>query len=116
MTKRTQASRAQVFLGIEAGGTRTVAAALACGAGADAGEEGDSLVGEFGPANLRLISDQQLARHFQDIAEVMPRPVSIGIGMAGARNESDRKRIRDAATKAWPGVPCYATGDLETAL
>jgi N-acetylmuramic acid 6-phosphate etherase len=36
--------------------------------------------------------------------------------MAGARTEADRARIRRAAAKAWPCVPCYATSDLETAL
>ena len=116
MNKRTQTSRHPVFLGIEAGGTRTVAAAIDGGAGSSSGQGAISLRREFGPANLRLISDEQLARHWQDIATVMPKPVSIGIGMAGARNESDRERIRRAAARVWPGVPCYATGDLETAL
>ena len=36
--------------------------------------------------------------------------------MAGARTEADRQRIRAAAAKVWPKVPCYATNDLETAL
>ena len=36
--------------------------------------------------------------------------------MAGARTEADRARIRRAAASAWPGAPCYATNDLETAL
>jgi N-acetylmuramic acid 6-phosphate etherase len=40
----------------------------------------------------------------------------IAIGMAGARTESDRQRIRAAAAKVWPKTPCYATNDLETAL
>ena len=40
----------------------------------------------------------------------------MAIGMAGARIEADRQRIRSAAAKVWPKVPCYATNDLETAL
>ena len=40
----------------------------------------------------------------------------IAIGMAGARTDSDRQRIRAAAGRIWPNVPCYATNDLETAL
>jgi N-acetylmuramic acid 6-phosphate etherase len=46
----------------------------------------------------------------------MPRPAAVAIGMAGARTEKDRNRIRRAAAKAWPLIPCYATSDLETAL
>ena len=38
------------------------------------------------------------------------------IGMAGARTEKDRRRIRAAAGKVWPKLAVYATDDLETAL
>src|SRR5439155_26475085 len=69
-----------------------------------------------GPANLRLLTDSQLSRHFRTIANGLPRPDAVAIGMAGARTEADRERIRRAAVKVWPGVPCYATNDLETAL
>jgi len=99
-------SATPVMLGIEAGGTRTVA--LAVGA--------TTQRREFGPANLRLMDDRQLERHFRAIAKAMPRPDGLAIGMAGARNEADRGRIRRAAAKAWPQLPCYATSDLETAL
>jgi N-acetylmuramic acid 6-phosphate etherase len=98
-----------LYLGIEAGGTRTVAL-LEEGGGADAGPI------EAGPANLKLLSDGQLARHFRGIAKALPRPDALAIGMAGARTAADRERIRQAAAKAWPGIPCYATNDLETAL
>ena len=95
------------LLGIEAGGTRTVAIA----------EMGSEHVRrEFGPANLRLLNDAQLLRHFRSIARTMPKPASIAIGMAGARTDSDRARIRQAAAAVWKGVPCLATNDLETAL
>jgi len=98
-----------VYLGIEAGGTRTVAML-------DTGNGLTPFRLESGPANLRLLSDGELARHFQGIAKSFPKPDALAIGMAGARTEADRKRIGRAAAKAWPGVPCYATGDLETAL
>ncbi len=66
------------------------------------------------------MDDHALARHFTAIdalARKAETPLGgIGIGMAGARTESDRQRIRAAAAKAWPNVPCYATNDLETAL
>src|SRR5260370_17255182 len=96
-------------LGIEGGGTRTVALM----ADADG-----SLLNRFeaGPGNLRLLNDVELTRLFRSIAAVLPKPDAIGIGLAGARTEADRKRIREAAEKVWRGVPCLATNDLETAL
>src|SRR6185436_8442130 len=105
MTRRDDGSPA-VFLGIEAGGTRTVAQS----------DGGVRVRQEFGPANLRLLDDGTLQRHFRAIARAMPLPVSLGIGMAGARTEQDRARIRRAAALAWPGAKCVATHDLETAL
>ena len=98
-----------LFLGIEGGGTRTVAL-LADAAG--------HLLkrAESGPANVRLLTDAQLLRHFREIAKSFPRPAAVGIGLAGARDEKDRERIRRAAAIAWPRVPCHATNDLETAL
>jgi len=105
MTKPTSSPRC--LLGIEAGGTHTVAIA----------EMGSEHVRhEFGPANLRLLNDAQLLRHFRSIARTMPKPEAIAIGMAGARTDSDRARIRQAASAVWKNVPCLATNDLETAL
>ncbi|MCX6894854.1 MAG: N-acetylmuramic acid 6-phosphate etherase [Verrucomicrobia bacterium] len=109
MKIQSRPSAAPLFLGIECGGTRTVALL------ADA--DGKLLKRiESGPANLRLLSDAQLLRHFQTLAKTFPTPAALGIGMAGARTEADRNRIRAAAAKAWPRVPCVATNDLETAL
>ncbi len=116
MNKRRQFAASGVFLGIEAGGTHTVAAALEPATVSPSSAIGPSLRMEFGPANLRLVSDEQLTRRFREIAKAMPEPISIAIGMAGARTETDRQRIRNAAAKVWPDVPCCATNDLETAL
>jgi N-acetylmuramic acid 6-phosphate etherase len=101
--------RRPLYLGIEAGGTRTVAL-LEDGQGRSVAQH------EAGPANLRLLDDGQLARHFRGIARALPKPDALAIGMAGARTEADWARIRRAAARAWPGIPCYATNDLETAL
>jgi N-acetylmuramic acid 6-phosphate etherase len=97
------------FLGIEGGGTRTVALL------ADASGRLRQRI-ETGPANLRLLTDAQLRRQLRELARHFARPTAVGIGMAGAREESDRRRIRAAAALAWPGVPCWAGNDLDTAL
>ena len=109
MPRRETVKIKSAILGIECGGTRTVAL-LAHGTGPALKRE------EFGPANLRLLDDAKLARHFRKIKAAFPAPDLLGIGMAGARTESDRARIRKASALVWKGVPCLATNDLETAL
>ncbi len=97
------------YLGIEAGGTRTTV----CLANAT----GESIwQHEAGPANLRLLSDEQLVKHFQSLPALPETPSAIGIGMAGARTATDRERIVKAAAQVWPGIHCQPTNDLETAL
>ncbi len=109
MKSSAASSTSPTFLGIEGGGTRTVALL------ADA--EGNSLKRlELGPANLRLLTDAQLLKHFRSIYAAFPAPAAIGIGLAGARTEKEWRRVRMVAAKLWPRVPCYATNDLETAL
>jgi N-acetylmuramic acid 6-phosphate etherase len=97
------------YLGIEGGGTRTVAL-LADGSG----EALRRL--ETGPANMKLLTAAQLTRHFRSIAAALPPPDALGIGLSGAWVEADFQKIRFAAAKAWPRIPCYATNDLEIAL
>ncbi|MGA2751800.1 MAG: N-acetylmuramic acid 6-phosphate etherase [Verrucomicrobiota bacterium] len=105
--------RASSFLGIECGGTRTTALLAPEGAR-------ECLRAEFGPANLHLLDDQSLTQHFTTIdtlrQDAHASLAGIAIGMAGARTDADRQRIRAAAAKVWPNVPCYATNDLETGL
>lgn len=107
--KNDSPTRGLACLGIEAGGTRMVALF-------DAGDGSEPRRAETGPANLRLLTDAQLAARFRDVARALPKPDTLAIGMAGARSEADRERIRRAAGKVWPRVPCLATNDLETAL
>jgi N-acetylmuramic acid 6-phosphate etherase len=97
------------LLGIECGATRTVAIL------ADARGRLCQRV-EAGPANLRLLDDAALLEHFRALATRFPALGAVGIGMAGAREEQDRRRIRHAAAQAWPGIPCFAGNDLDTAL
>jgi N-acetylmuramic acid 6-phosphate etherase len=99
-----------VYLGIEGGGTRTTVRLEA---------ENGAVLANFatGPAVLSLMSDRELQWHLRDIAERLPcRPSAIGIGLAGVRTETDAERLRRAASRIWPQVPCVATNDLETAL
>ena len=109
---RTTSDIGPVFLGIEGGGTRTVALL------ADA--DGRLLKRfEGGPANFKLLSEAQLLRRLREVRAAFagfPQPAAVGIGLAGARGEPEWQRIRAAAAQVWPGVPCHATHDLETAL
>ncbi len=97
------------LLGIEGGGTHSVALLTDL--------RGRLLQrGEAGPGNVRLLNDTQLSLLLRSIAVEFPRPDAVAIGLAGARDENDRERIRRAAAQVWPQVPCCATNDLETAL
>ena len=71
---------------------------------------------ETGPANLRLLTDTKLWRRLAEVARECPAPDAVAICLAGARNERDWARMREAAARVWPGVPCHATNDLESAL
>jgi len=108
-----RSNRASAFLGIECGATRSIAL-LAPGRGRPC------LRAEFGPANLRLLDDAALLAHFDSVLALSRQAAvplaGVAIGMAGALTGPDRRRIRAAAAKVWPGVPCHATDDLETAL
>lgn len=98
-----------VFLGVEGGASHTVAIF------ADA--QGQCLKRvETGPGNVCLLSDRQLLGLLREIARSGPRPAAVAVGMSGARTEGDRERIRAAAQRVWPGIPCLATHDLDTAL
>jgi N-acetylmuramic acid 6-phosphate etherase len=99
-----------LFLGIDAGATKCVAVL------ADAAGRCLQRIEGTDPANLRLLSEAQLLGLLEHIAKQMPRPAAVGIGMAGALDEPDRDRIRTAAARIWPGIPCWAGNDLATAL
>ena len=101
----------QSFLGIEGGGTRTVALA----SDSFAPDAHPLWRGVFGPGNVRLLSDSGLVDLFTQIAATVSAPRAIGVGMAGARDSVDRKRISDAMDRIWPGVPRVITHDLKIA-
>lgn len=98
-----------VLLGIECGGTRTVALA--------ATSEGSLLVRkEAGPANLRLLDDRKLEGLLRSLASQLPSPAAIGVGMAGVRDRNDCARVEGVLSRVWPGVPHRVDHDLESAL
>lgn len=101
--------QAHALVGLECGGTRSVALA------ATPGLELIRRI-EAGPANLRLVSDSRLQEHFAGIAAQLPAPAAIGIGMAGVRDGQDITRVLAVAERVWPGVPAIADHDLESAL
>jgi len=97
------------YLGIEGGGTRTVALLV--------NGRGQTLRRlETGPANMKLLSEGELTQRLRSIAAACRTPNALGIGLSGAWTEADFSMIRALAAKVWPRVPCYATNDLETAL
>ncbi len=97
------------FLGIECGGTRTVAIV--------ADERGALLQRETsGPANLKLLNDAALLQHFAGLAHSLPVPNALAIGMAGARTAGDFARMAQVADQVWPEIPRQFTNDLQTAL
>jgi len=96
----------RILLGIETGGTKTIA--LAATAALRPLERF-----EFGPANLRLVSDQELAGLFREVERKFPAPDGIGIGLSGVRTEADIERVAKLLNKVWPNVPSRVTHDLE---
>ncbi len=97
------------YLGIEGGGTRTVAFIV------DAHGRFVRRL-ESGPANLKLLTDDQLYQRLREIALASPKPIALCIGLAGAWSAGDCRRIHRAAGRLWTNTPCHATNDLETAL
>ena len=98
-----------LLLGVEGGATHTAALLV------DARGRVVRRV-SAGPANVRLLTDRQLTALLRGLAGRGPTPSALAIGLAGARTAADRNRICRAAQAVWPGVPCHATHDLDTAL
>ena len=101
-----------IYLGIEGGGTRSVAL-LADAAGRVVARA------EAGVGNLRLVSDGELAARMSELAEkcgVRPGGLrGVGVGLAGCRDAGDRTRVVEVLEQLWPGVPRRVDHDLETA-
>ena len=102
--------KAPGFLGIETGATHSTVLL--------ADEHGNALKNfQVGPANLRLISSEELSQLLRGIRRRLGHPVSaIGLGMAGLRTRADHARVERTVHGIWPGVPLHASHDLESAM
>ena len=103
--------RSSVFLGVEAGGTRTSALLV--------NEEKTLFLGAFGQGNVRLLDDAALAKLFRcirDAVAAFPTPSAIALGMAGARSSPDQTRVVKIAATLWPRSTIHVGTDLDVAL
>jgi N-acetylmuramic acid 6-phosphate etherase len=97
------------FLGIEGGGTRTVALL------ADRPGKILSRI-ESGPLNLKLSPDAAVVHRLREIKQgLVCRPTSLALCLAGCRTVADRSRARVLVERVWPGVPAYVGNDLDSA-
>jgi N-acetylmuramic acid 6-phosphate etherase len=86
-------------LGIEGGGTKTIALTS------------DGQRRAFGPLNLKLATDRQI------LAVLRPfKPERAAICLAGCRTEADRQRLRQLAHRAWGRIPVFIGNDLDSGL
>ena len=90
------------ILGIEGGGTKTVAL-LATGARIQRRQ--------FGPLNLKLTTDRQILAVLRQF-----KPASAAICLAGCRTATDRARLRRLARRAWPKARVFIGNDLDSGL
>ena len=97
-----------LFLGVEGGGTRTVALLTdACGQ--------IRKRFELGPLNLKLASDTDVLHRLREIkSRVAIRPSSWSLCVAGCRTAADRARLHFLAERTWPRVPIYVGNDLDS--
>lgn len=89
-------------LGLEGGGTKTVAL-LATGA----------IIRrrQFGPLNLKLASDRQIRAVLRQF-----KPTRAAICLAGCRTAADQARVRRLARRAWPQAQVFVGNDLDSGL
>lgn len=100
----------EYVLGIEGGATRTTVIFA---------DENNEILEKFsaGPANLRLMSSDDLEDHLWSIRKRIPIfPAAVGIGLAGARLAEDREVLRSTVARVWPEALCAPSDDLITAL
>ena len=94
------------ILGIEGGGTKTEWVLLS----GEADEQKILSQGQLSGSNLRLTSDDALARLFA----VLPADAThVGVFLAGCATDEDRTRLRGLVEKAWPRAVLAAHADAD---
>ena len=91
-------------LGIEGGGTKTVAL-LANATGKIIARQ------QFGPLNLKLSSDRQVLAVLR-----LFKPARAAICLAGCRTASDQSRLSRLAKRVWPKARVFIGNDLDSGL
>src|SRR5579871_4195717 len=99
---------ASYFLGIEGGGTRSVALL------ADARGRIVQRI-ESGPLNLALLSDSVVSKRLRGIKNRLTHsPSSLALCLAGCRTATDQFRLRNIASRVWPRLSSHIGSDLES--
>jgi N-acetylmuramic acid 6-phosphate etherase len=88
-----------MILGIEGGGTKTIALTS------------DGRRRTFGALNLKLATDRQILAVLRQF-----KPTRAAICLAGCRTEADRHRVRGLANRAWPKAEVLIGSDLDSGL
>jgi len=97
------------ILGIEGGGTKTEWVLLS----GEADEQKILSQGQLSGSNLRLTSDDALARLFA----VLPADAThVGVFLAGCATDEDRTRLRGLVEKAWPRAVLAIGSDRDSGL
>jgi N-acetylmuramic acid 6-phosphate etherase len=96
------------LLGLECGGTRSVALVTDLDGRLQARHE-------MGPANARLVTDRRFTRMLREVKRRFGSPRAVGVAMAGLRRAEDVRRIQRLVAEVWPAAVCEATHDLESA-
>ncbi len=97
------------ILGIEGGGTKTEWVLLT----GEADEHKILSQGTLPASNLRLISDEALARLFSVLAA---DATHVGVFLAGCATEEDRARLGGLAESAWPHAVLVIGSDRDSGL
>jgi N-acetylmuramic acid 6-phosphate etherase len=110
MSRGRSQTGGQGCLGIEGGGTHTVALLA---------DTNDRIIQRltFGPLNLKLASDRQLLAVLRRCrSSLFPPPSSVALCLAGCRTPADRARVRALVRRVWPRAQVFAGNDLDSGL